>query len=61
MLKQVPENYEKQKKLLSSHVAQTKANKKAKKEAAKIKGTGKGGSDSNSNSRSEHTRYLIFL
>ncbi len=51
MLKQVAENYEKQKRLLSSHVAQTKANRKAKKEASKIKGPGKGGSDSNSNSR----------
>lgn len=51
MLKQIPESYEKQKKLLASHVAQTKANKKAKKDASKTKGTGKGGSDSNSNSR----------
>jgi len=48
MLKQVQENFEKQKKLLAAHVVQTKANKKAKKEAAK---KGKGGSDSGSNSR----------
>jgi len=49
MLKQIAENFEKQKKLLATHVAQTKANKQAKKvEKAK---KAKGGSDSGSNSR----------
>ena len=49
MLKQVAENFEKQKKLLATHMAQTKANKQAKKveKAKKVKG----GSDSGSNSR----------
>lgn len=49
MLKQVAENFEKQKKLLATHMAQTKANKQAKKveKSKKVKG----GSDSGSNSR----------
>jgi len=49
MLKQVGENFEKQKQLLATHLAETKANKKVKKETKK---GSKGGSDSGSNSRS---------
>ena len=48
-MKQVAENFEKQKKLLATHMAQTKAKKKAQK-AEKGK-KGRGGSDSGSNSR----------
>ena len=44
---QVPESYEKQKKLLQNHAAANKAQKKAVKEAKKKKG----GSDSGANSR----------
>ena len=49
IMKQVAENFEKQKKLLATHMAQTKAKKKAQK-AEKGK-KGRGGSDSGSNSR----------
>ena len=48
-MKQVAENFDKQKKLLAAHMAQTKAKKKAQK-AEKGK-KGRGGSDSGSNSR----------
>ena len=48
-MKQVAENFDKQKKLLATHMAQTKAKKKAQK-AEKGK-KGRGGSDSGSNSR----------
>jgi len=48
MLKQNGDNFEKQKRLLASHMALSKANKKLKKE---IRKGSKGGSDSNSNSR----------
>jgi len=48
MLKQVGENFEKQKRLLATHLAETRANKKIKKETKK---GSKGGSDSGSNSR----------
>jgi len=47
IMKQVPESYEKQKKLLQNHAAANKAQKKAVKEAKKKKG----GSDSGANSR----------
>ena len=49
-MKQVAENFEKQKKLLATHVAQTKA-KKQKQKAEKAGKKSKGGSDSGSNSR----------
>lgn len=49
IMKQVAENFDKQKKLLATHMAQTKAKKKAQK-AEKGK-KGRGGSDSGSNSR----------
>jgi len=49
MLKQNQDNLEKQRKLLSSHMAQTKGSKKSRKDT-RSKST-KGGSDSNSNSR----------
>ena len=48
IMKQVPESYEKQKKLLQNHAAANKAQKKALKEAKKQK---RGGSDSGANSR----------
>jgi len=52
MLKQNLENMEKQKRLLASHVAQSKANRKIKKDQKDLNRKGsKGGSDSNSNSR----------
>lgn len=44
-MKQVAENFEKQKKLLATHVAQTKA-KKQKQKAEKAGKKSKGGSDS---------------
>jgi len=50
IMKQVAENFEKQKKLLATHVAQTKA-KKQKQKAEKAGKKSKGGSDSGSNSR----------
>jgi len=49
MLKQNQENLERQRKLLNSHMAQTKGSKKSRKDT-RSKST-KGGSDSNSNSR----------
>jgi len=48
IMKQVPESYEKQKKLLMNHAAANKAQKKAVKDAKAKK---KGGSDSGANSR----------
>jgi len=50
IMKQVAENFEKQKKLLATHMAQTKA-KKQKQKAEKAGKKSKGGSDSGSNSR----------
>ena len=50
IMKQVAENFDKQKKLLATHMAQTKA-KKQKQKAEKAVKKGKGGSDSGSNSR----------
>ena len=50
IMKQVAENFDKQKKLLATHVAQTKA-KKQKQKAEKVGKKAKGGSDSGSNSR----------
>ena len=50
IMKQVAENFDKQKKLLATHMAQTKA-KKQKQKAEKAGKKSKGGSDSGSNSR----------
>ena len=50
IMKQVAENFDKQKKLLATHMAQTKA-KKQKLKAEKVGKKSKGGSDSGSNSR----------
>ena len=49
IMKQVAENFDKQKKLLATHMAQTKAKKQ--KQKAEKAGKKKGGSDSGSNSR----------